>query len=94
MGSKTPLGGAVNEGCPSLFPFCFLCQGDLEGLGQLVGTGGGLVAAADALDLLDGILGPHPLHQAGHPLAVAVAAAIPGVGFYNSLTAALMLAIW
>ena len=64
---RHPLGGAVNEGCPSLFPFCFLCQGDLEGLGQLVGTGGGLVAAADSL----GSSGWHPrpasLHQAGHP---------------------------
>lgn len=49
--------------------------GLLQCLGQLVRTGGGLAAAADALHPLDGLLHRHPLQQHGDALKVAAAPA-------------------
>ena len=54
----------------------FLGQSLLDGLGQLVGAGGGLEPATDAFQLGDDILGFHAFHQCGDALRVAVAAAI------------------
>ena len=47
-----------------------------DGSGQLVGTGGGLEAAADAFQLGDDVLGFHAFHQCGDALRVAIAAAV------------------
>ena len=42
-----------------------------QGLGQLVGTGGGLVAAGDADQFVDGVLHRHAIKQAAKGLEVA-----------------------
>ncbi len=54
----------------------FLRQRLFDGLGQLVGAGGAFEAAADTFELGNDILGLHAVHQSGHALRVAVAAAI------------------
>ena len=52
----------------------FLGPGGFQRLGNLVGAGGGLPAAADALQPLNGLLHRHPLQQAGDTLEIAVTA--------------------
>ena len=47
-----------------------------QGPGQLIGAGGGLHAALDALDALDGLSCVHPLDQRSDSLQIAVAAAL------------------
>lgn len=57
-----------------LCSFCFLIQGDTQGLGQLVRTGGGLIAALNPCHAGDGVLGLHARQQLGNALEVAAAA--------------------
>ncbi len=54
----------------------FLRQRLFDGLGQLVGARGAFEAAADTFELGDDILGLHAIHQSGHALRVAIAAAV------------------
>ena len=53
---------------------CGLLHGLLQRSGQLVGAGGRLAAAADALQPRDGVLCLHALYEAGDALGVAGAA--------------------
>ena len=52
---------------------------------QLVRAGGGLGAAADALQLGDGLLGLHSLHQRADALQIAVAASCEFYGVNDSV---------
>ena len=52
-----------------------VCLGGFQSLRQLIGAGGGLHAALDALDTGDDVVNVHPFHQLADALQVAVAAA-------------------
>ena len=58
-----------------LFGIVFLNFIIFKRLRQLIGAGGGLHAALDALDTGDDVVNVHPFHQLADALQVAVAAA-------------------
>ena len=53
--------------------FCEIC---LESLRQLIGAGGALKAATNALQALDGVCDLHALDQGGNALGIAGATAV------------------
>ena len=60
-------------------------QGLFQCLGQLVGAGGGLEAAAYAFQTLDDFFDRHPFHQPANALRVAIAAVFEFNVFQNAV---------
>lgn len=54
-------------------PFLFLFCNMFESLRELVGAGGGFVAALDSRQPADHLFGLHPFHEGGYPLEISVA---------------------
>ena len=76
------LPGNTVDGCCPVYWRLLLCLDGAEGLGELVGTGGGFGAATDALEALDYLRGCHASYEGAYALEVAVASSGKAYVFY------------